>query len=306
MKVLITGGSGFLGRNLIERLLRDGHQISCLDRYEAPFLSALPVKMYSGDVFEKALVQEAAAGQDVVFHMACTVIPKTSNDDPYFDVMSNIGGAIHLLDAAVSNRVRKFVFISSGGTVYGRPEHLPIAESHPLNPECSYGITKLAVEKYLRLYRNVKGLPTCSLRLANPYGRYQRYRAAQGAVAVFCHRALAGEPIEIWGDGQVKRDFVYVEDAVDAMIRAMEIPDAVGEINVGSGVGTSLNQLIDKIEAAVGATVHRKYMPTRDFDVPVNYLDVARAKKMLGWKPVTSLEDGLRKTIDYIRSNMEG
>ena len=189
MKILITGGSGFLGRNLIERLVGYGHELSCLDRFEASFLKGFGVKMFQGDIYEKVLVDEAMAGQDIVIHLACTVIPKTSNDDPYFDVMSNIGGAIHLLDAAVANNVRRFVFLSSGGTVYGTPQNIPIKESHPTNPECSYGITKLTIEKYLDLYHRLHGISTCSIRLANPYGEHQRFIAAQGVIPVFCYKA---------------------------------------------------------------------------------------------------------------------
>jgi UDP-glucose 4-epimerase len=304
MKILITGGSGFLGRNLIERLAKDGHELSCLDRFEAPFLAEFGVRMFQGDIFEKVLVEEAVRGQDAVIHMACTVIPKTSNDDPHFDVMSNVGGAIRLLDASIANAVGKFVFLSSGGTVYGTPVTLPISETHPTNPDCSYGITKLGIEKYLRLYRKLKGLKTCSLRLANPYGEHQRFHAAQGATSVFCYKALKGEAIDIWGDGSVRRDFIYIGDVVEAIVRAVETPGAVGEINIGSGRATSLNELLDAIESAVGRKTVRNYLSSRAFDVPVNYLDISRAKTMLGWSPQVGLEQGLVRTVAWLRQQL--
>jgi len=305
MKILITGGCGFLGRNLIERLAGEGHELSCLDRFKAPFLREFGVNAFPGDVYEQKLLEEAVAGQDAIVHMACTVIPKTSNDDPYFDVMSNVGGTIRLLDAAVANNVGRFVFISSGGTVYGRPETLPIPETHPTNPDCSYGIAKLTVEKYLRLYHALKGLSTCSLRLANPYGEHQRYHAAQGAVAVFCYKALRGEPVEIWGDGSVRRDFLYVGDAVRAIDRALATPEAVGEINIGCGVAVSLNELIGEIERRLGVTVLRACRPSRPFDVPQNVLDIAKARRILGWEPSVGLAEGIARTIKWIRGEME-
>ena len=304
MKILVTGGSGFLGRNLIERLVRDGHTISCLDRYEAPFIGELGVTMFKGAIYEKLLVDEAVQGQDAVIHMACTVLPKTSNDDPHFDVMSNIGGAIYLLEAAARHGAGKFVFISSGGTVYGKPQQVPIKESDPTNPECSYGITKLAIEKYLRLYHDQKGLATCSLRLANPYGRYQRYKAVQGAIPVFAYKLLRNEPIEIWGDGTVRRDFVYIDDVVEAIVKAVHSPNAVGELNIGGGCATSLNELLDMLEECVGYKARREYRASRWFDVPVNMLDISRARNALGWEPQISMRDGLRRTIDWIRSEL--
>lgn len=304
MKILVTGGSGFLGRNLIERLAADGHEISCLDRFEAPFLADFGVRMFKGDIYERVLVEEAVSEQDVIIHMACTVIPKTSNDDPYFDVMSNVGGAIRLLDASVANKVRKFVFISSGGTVYGSSVKTPIAEDSPNNPDCSYGITKLAIEKYLRLYRKVKGLSTCSLRLANPYGEHQRYRSAQGVVPVFCYKAIMGEPVEIWGDGNVRRDFVYIGDVVEAIVKSVSTAEAEGEINIGGGCATSLNHLLDAIGRSLGCSVERCYLPSRIFDVPVNYLNIGKAKRLLGWVPQTGIDEGLRRTIAWIKADL--
>lgn len=304
MRVLITGGSGFLGRNLIERLAGYGHELSCLDRFEAPFLKNFGVKMFQGDVYEKVLVNEAMAGQDVVIHMACTVIPKTSNDDPYFDVMSNVGGTIHLLDAAVANRVRRFVFLSSGGTVYGTPQSTPIKESHPTNPECSYGITKLTIEKYLNLYHKLHGLSTCSIRLANPYGEHQRFIAAQGVVPVFCYKALKGEPIEIWGDGSVRRDFIYVGDAVEAIVRALDNVGAIGPLNIGSGASMSVNEILGAIEEILGKPLHRKYLAGRSFDVPNNVLDISKAKAILGWSPVVGFQEGMRRTLFYVEKQL--
>ena len=302
MKILITGGSGFLGRNLIERLKSEGHDISCLDRYLAPFLEEYGVRTIQGDIYEQVAVDEAVRGMDVVVHMACTTLPKTSNDDPYFDVLTNVGGSIRLLDSAVKNNIKKFVFISSGGTVYGTPKEVPIKETHPTNPECSYGITKLTIEKYLQLYMDLKGLQTCTLRLANPYGKYQRYKAIQGVIPVFCYKALKGEPIQIWGDGTVKRDFIAIEDTVRAISMAIDSPTATGVFNIGGGGAFSLNEILDCIEQIIGKKLIREYGESRPFDVPISYLDISKAEQILGWKPEIDVKTGIGSTIEWIKS----
>lgn len=302
MKILVTGGSGFLGRNLIEYLIGKGHEISCIDRYIAPFLEEYGVRTIRGDIYEKMAIEEAVEGMDVIVHMACTTLPKTSNDDPYFDVLTNVGGTIRLLDSAVKNNVKKLVFISSGGTVYGTPEEVPIKETHPTNPECSYGITKLTIEKYLQLYMEQKGLNTCVLRLANPYGKYQRYKAIQGAIPVFCYKALQEEPIQIWGDGTVKRDFVAIEDTIRAICMAIESSAATGVFNIGGGGAFSLNEILDCIEQIIGRKLIREYGESRPFDVPISYLDISKAAQIIGWKPEIDIETGIRTTIEWIKS----
>lgn len=290
-----------MGHSLIERLRREGYAVTCFDWWRAPFLEACGATFVEGDMARPHALAEVVPGHDAVIHMACSVVPKSSTDDPYFDVVSNVGGAVNLLEAMRTHQVKRVVFISSGGVVYGVPRVVPISETHPTNPECSYGVTKLAIEKYMRLYSHLYGLSTCSLRLANPYGEYQRVRAAQGAVPVFCYKALKGETIEIWGDGSVSRDFLYVGDAVDAIVAALKQPEVTGEINVGSGEAHSLNDILRAIETALGKSIERTYISARSFDVPINVLDVTKAKQLLGWTPKTSLADGLQRTIDWIR-----
>src|SRR5574344_1818646 len=233
MKVLVTGSNGFRGQNLVPALLKSGFSVKCLDRFDSPFLRELGVEFCQGDIEEENFLAKVTEGCDVVIHMACTILPQMSNADPAFDLTSNVGGTLRLLNASVKNGVGRVVFISSGGTVYGIPKSVPISEDHPTNPTCSYGVTKLMCEKYLRLYHELYGLGAVSLRLANPYGPHQRVSSAQGAIPVFCYRALRNEPIEIWGDGSVRRDFFYVDDAVEAGLRAVLAPVSCAEINVG-------------------------------------------------------------------------
>lgn len=302
--ILVTGGSGFLGRNIIQELTAKGYQVTCLDRYEAPFLADCGAKFIPGDISEAKQVGIVLKDIDVVVHMACTILPQMSNSDPRFDIETNVGGTLCLLDAAVKNRVKKVIFFSSGGTVYGVPQKVPIPETHPTNPTCSYGISKLMIEKYLRLYRELYGLNSCALRLANPYGPYQRVKSAQGAIPVFCYKALKGIPIEIWGDGSVRRDFIYVGDVVSAVVKAIETDDELPpEINIGSGKAESIRELLTLIAEVTGKKLNCQYQPARAFDVPVSMLDITLAEKHLRWKPLTSLSDGLVKTVEYIRQN---
>ena len=304
-RILITGGCGFLGQNLIRGLSRLGYETVCIDRYEADFLTECNTAFIQGDISEEKQLVGFLEGVDVVIHLACTLLPQMSNADPYFDMESNVGGTLHLLDAAVKNRVKKVIFFSSGGTVYGVPQSMPIKEDHPTNPTCSYGISKLMIEKYLRLYRNLHGLQSCAVRLSNPYGPYQRVKSAQGVIPVFCYKALTRQPIEIWGDGSVKRDFIYVDDVVGAIIKLIRFEGALPyELNIGSGEAVSLNRLLDIIARVTGEKPDCRYSAGRAFDVPVNVLDTTLAQTVLQWRAATPLEEGLKKTVTYIRENI--
>lgn len=305
MKILVTGGSGFLGHNLILALRNAGHEVTCLDRYEAPFLKENQVNFISGDMSEKNLVEQSLDGMDAIIHLACTILPQMSNVDPYFDLMTNVGSTIQMLDACIRRGVKKVVFLSSGGTVYGKLEEIPVKETAATNPTCSYGITKLMIEKYLRLYHQLHGLQTHAVRLANPYGRFQRVKSPQGVIPVFCYRALKDEEIQIWGDGTVQRDFIYVDDAVAAIVKLLGTDDHADlrEINIGSGKSVSLNDLLVGIESILGKKIKVVYQEKRDFDVPISVLDISKAEKLLNWKPQYSLTKGLEKTINWIREN---
>ena len=304
MNILVTGGSGFLGHNVILDLCRSGYRVSCLDRYEADFLRENQVRFIPGDMSERNLVDQSLEGMDAVIHMACSILPQMSNVDPYFDLVTNVGSSIQLLDACVRHNVRKVIFLSSGGTVYGKLQEIPVKESAATNPTCSYGITKLMIEKYLRLYHQLHGIQTRAIRLSNPYGPFQRVKSPQGVIPVFCYQALNDEEIQIWGDGSVQRDFIYIDDAVSAIHKLLEYEgDDLYEVNIGSGKAVSLNELLTGIEIILGRKLKVKYTPKRDFDVPISLLDISLAKKLLHWEPHYSLMEGLEKTIDWIRKN---
>jgi UDP-glucose 4-epimerase len=211
--------------------------------------------------------------------------------------------ALSLFNCALRCGVKKIIFISSGGTVYGVPHQVPIPETHPTDPLVPYAITKLAIEKYLYFFHAMHGLEYSVLRVANPFGDRQRVGTGQGAVATFISKAIADEPIEIWGDGTVTRDYIYIDDVVDAFISAIDYSGEPRIFNIGSGCGRSVNELITTIEALIEKPIHRCYLPARAFDVPVNILDISRAQSILGWNPKFSFQEGLRRTISWIKKN---
>lgn len=302
---LVLGGAGFVGSHLTEALAQSGERVRVFERPHVDRLAHLPrkgVEVFTGDLLNPQSVVPALRGTEIVFHLVSTTLPKNSNDNPAYDVETNVVGGLRLLDLCREHGVRKVVFVSSGGTVYGIPKSLPIAEGHPTDPICSYGIHKLALEKYLQLAHRLHGLEYCILRPANLYGPGQRLDTAQGAVAVFLDRALRGLPIEIWGDGSVVRDYVYVGDAVDAILKAARYAGEPRIFNLGSGGGTSLKELVAEIQKLLGRTLQVNYAPTRNLDVPANVLDPALARRHLGWSATTPLAEGLRRTYEWLRS----
>ncbi len=309
MKIVAFGGGGFIGSAIVDRLLLAGHQVRVFERTRVlpyrVFEESELVEWTTGDMQSPHDVAMALEGMDAVLHLVSTTLPKNSNEDTVFDVQSNLISTLHLLDAMVAQAVKRIVFISSGGTVYGEPKYLPIDEVHPTNPLVSYGITKLAIEKYLLLYQRMHGLEPTILRVANPYGERQRAETAQGAVGVFLHRALRGQMIDIWGDGSITRDYIYIGDVANAFVRAFEYDGEATILNISSGLGVSLNELLAAIEHMLGHPVERRYLPGRPFDVPVSILDNSLARVELGWVPRTSLGDGISVTAEWIRKIME-
>jgi UDP-glucose 4-epimerase len=203
-------------------------------------------------------------------------------------------------------RLKKIIFVSSGGTVYGIPRETPIPESHPTDPLCSYGISKLTIEKFLALFHKLHGVDYAVLRLANVYGERQRVVSSQGAVAVFLARVLTLEPIEIWGDGSVVRDYIHIDDVVLALLRVMGDTGNERVFNIGSGKGVSVSELLDTIERIVGQKTVRRHLPPRGFDVPTNILCVDRARTALGWQPRITLENGIQRFAEWMKQRETG
>jgi UDP-glucose 4-epimerase len=308
MKVVIFGGGGFIGSTIADRLLAKGHSLRIFERPRVQpyreFTDSEEVEWVAGDISSMHDVSDAIHGVDAVLHMVSTTLPKSSNDDPIFDVQSNVVGSLHILNAMVTHRVPSIVFISSGGTVYGNPLYLPVDENHPTNPVVSYGITKLAIEKYLQVYELLYGIKAITLRVANPYGERQRLETAQGAVGVFLHHAIKGIPVEIWGDGSVTRDYIHVSDVAEAFSTALEYSGEQRLFNVSSGVGISVNGLIDRIEDVLGQSIERRYLAGRSFDVPVNVLCNELARSELDWTPLVSMGEGIGRTAEWMRREL--
>jgi UDP-glucose 4-epimerase len=308
MKCVVFGGGGFIGSSVVDRLLRDGHTIRIFERPSVELFREFavnePVQWMTGDFMNVHDVKDAIDGMDVVLHLVSSTFPKDSNDDPVFDVQSNLVATLRMLEAMAVRNMRKIVYISSGGTVYGSPAYLPIDESHPTNPQVSHGITKLAVEKYLLLFEKIHGIKASILRVANSYGARQRQERAQGAVGMFLYRALRQQPIEIWGDGTVIRDYIYIDDVADACATAVQYSGSTSVFNIGSGVGTQLNELIKFIEEVLGKSIERRYLPARPFDVQVSVLSNVLARQELKWVPKVSLRDGIARTAKWMMNDI--
>lgn len=309
MKIVIFGGGGFIGSTIADRLLLDGHELRIFERPRvAPyrkFAESEYVEWVTGDFASTHDVSDAISGMDAVLHLVSTTLPKGSNDDPIYDVQSNVVATLQMLNAMVLHKVTKIVFISSGGTIYGTPNYLPIDEDHSTNPLVSYGITKLTIEKYLQMYSHLYGIKATTLRVANPYGERQRIETAQGAVGVFLHRALQDLPIEIWGDGSVTRDYIHVSDVAEAFVQALYYTGDKFCFNVSSSVGVSLNELISIIKQVTGKEMQVNYKPRRLFDVPVSVLCNNLARRELGWSPKISMKDGLSRAAIWTKNKNE-
>jgi UDP-glucose 4-epimerase len=301
-RVLVLGGNGFIGSNLVLGLLDAGLLVRVLDLRREPALPRTSeVEFIEGDFTNRAQSDQAVEGVNAVFHLASVTTPASGTNDPSYDVTENLLGTLGLVDACIARRVRRVVFISSGGTVYGTPRQVPIPEDHPQDPINSYGIVKLAIEKYLGMYAHLGLLDPVILRVANPYGPGQFTRGAQGAVAVALGCIHRSEPFRLWGDGSVVRDFLYVDDLTRACLAALHAPSSGPRVfNIGSGCGVSLRDVLAASERAAGRSLTIERFPGRTIDVPANVLDCTRARDHLGWTPHVSLADGLVRTWAWI------
>lgn len=303
MKCVIFGGGGFIGSAIVDRLLSDGHELRIFERPRVePFRTfAKPEKVewVTGDLLSVHDVTDAVAGMDAVLHLVSFTLPKSSNDDILYDIQTNLVATIQLLNAMLAQNVKRILFVSSGGTVYGVPRYVPIDENHPTDPMVSYGITKLTIEKYLLMYQRLHGVRSIILRVSNPYGPRQRVETAQGAATTFLYRALNNMSIEIWGDGSVVRDYIYISDVADAFAAALTYQGQESIFNISSGIGTSLNDLVAEIENLLGRHIDRKYIDARPFDVPVSVLSNNLAGRELGWQPKVGLREGFFKMNNW-------
>lgn len=300
----MLGGGGFIGTNLCRALVARGADVSAFGR-QAHFPRALEgVRWVMGDFADRAAVARAVEGREIVFHLVAGSIPDSSNRDPLGDLLSNVAPTLQLLDICRSSGVRRVVFVSSGGTVYGVPAAVPIPETAATEPISAYGVSKLAIEKYLRVYQRLHGMEYQVARLSNPFGPYQRHDRRQGVVAALLYRALHHIPVEIWGDGRVIRDFLYIDDAIEALLKLSLYDGPYRVFNVGSGIGRSVLDVLADIGSVLGGDVIRRdFRSGRAADVPVNVLETGLIERETGWIPKTPWPDGLRLTATWLRDN---
>ena len=307
MNIAIIGGAGFIGVNLAIRLSSfPDNRIMVVDRDESFFeplrkLNLSNVAFLVGSFDNDTDFDRQVKGQDVIYHLASTTIPGTSNQHIPEELDSNVTVTARLFDACVKQKVKKVIFISSGGTVYGKKGKCPIEENMVTYPISSYGIQKLAIEKMLYLYRYQFGLDYRIIRLANPYGPYQRPNGRLGVVTTFIYKAMTDGRLEVYGDGTVVRDFIYIDDAVKGIINIADGDCEYRVFNLGSGKGTSVNQVIDSIKKIVRDDICVEYESSRSGDVPENYLDISRYEKYYGKLDPMSLEEGIKRTMDFLK-----
>jgi len=300
MRALIIGGSGFIGSHVVDRLLADGLRVRVYDRAKERYRDTPAAADFrQGDFTDTNYLAEALADVDVVFHMLSTSVPSTSNLDPVADIEGNLIGTVRLLELMRSAGVRRMVYPSSGGTIYGPPQTDPVTEAHPERPISSYGIVKSAVEKYLLMEQHLHGLSPTILRVSNPYGPRQGHGGVQGVIGTFLWRIAQGEPIQIWGDGSVVRDFIHISDLAELCSQCAR-QEVHGVFNAGSGQGVSINEILEVIPAVTGKAIKVEYKPGRGFDVPRVVLDTSAIRARLPWRPRISLRDGIAETWEWV------
>jgi UDP-glucose 4-epimerase len=308
-RIFVTGGGGFIGRNTIPQLLAQQHSVVALQRNSEIVPSEHPLlTIVHGDLTNAvALLRDAMDGCEIVLHLAGDTTPSRSATDMYLELQANLIPLLRLFDALEGSSVRRFVVLSSGGTVYGRPLFTPIDEDHPTIPTTPYGLGKLAAEHLTRLWSIQHDRKYILLRAANPYGPHQLGRNDQGVIGVWLQRVLRNEPLVVWGDGTMIRDYLYVGDLADALtIACTHAPLESGVYNIGSGYGNSLLQIAETIEQVTGNKPHLEFTPAKPYHVPINVLRSTLFHAATGWCPRISLLEGIRRTHRFLLENGYG
>ncbi len=307
MKILVTGGAGFIGSNVVDGFIQEGHQVTVVDNLsngvetninkKAQFIKADIRSVIMDTVFEKMQ-------PDVLCHHAAQIDLRKSIVDPIFDADVNIMGSLNLLHACVKHQVRKVIFASTGGAIYGEQDYFPTDENHPVHPLSPYGVAKLTLEKYLYFYHKNNGIDYVVLRYANVYGPRQNPLGEAGVVALFTEKLLTGKESIINGDGTQTRDFIFIEDVVRANLQALDYPQT--EIfNIGTGIETEINQLFNLLKEKTGSRKEAVHGPAVPGELKRCALSYTRAEKLLGWKPKYRLEEGITRTVEFFQKMKE-
>lgn len=305
MTSLVIGGSGLIGRSLCERLSRMSVGVVATTRKVCDVPAQKGVRWKACDLATCDGWDELLDGVDTLYHLAWSTIPSSAAHDPARDIADNVVGTVRLLEATRRFPGLRLVFASSGGSIYGPPVSLPISEKHPTRPVSAYGISKLMVEHYLEKYRALYGIDGIALRISNCYGAAQRANKGLGAVTLFARAGLNEEPITLYGNGEVVRDFVHVDDVVTALIAAAGRRNVAGPINIGAGEGHSLNAVVGKLEAALDRSLLVHRAAARAFDVAASVLDIRRAREKIGWAPTIDLDLGIGMLLAELRAEMD-
>ena len=304
MRILVTGGAGFIGSNLAVRLLADGHDVAILDDLSTGRRDDVPegARFYECDLADGAATDRCIAEfrPEIVSHHAAQIDVRRSVADPVADARINILGSLFLLESCTRHGVRKLIYASTGGAIYGEGRTLPATEDHPIHPEAPYGASKLAVEHYLRLWRPLHGLDWTVLRYPNVYGPRQSPHGEAGVNAIFIGLMLGGERPRIFGTGEQVRDYLYVDDVVEANVLALT--RAGGEtLNLGTGIPVSVNDIVGELNRILGTRLDPIYEPARPGEIQRIYLDASRARRVLAWTPAVPFAEGLRRTVEWVR-----
>lgn len=305
----IFGANGFVGRHLVQRLVLGDIPVKLFSRrhrleYDVEMLDR--IQKVEGDFLHPLDRASALVGVDTVVQLISTSSPGLGNDFTVADIQENVIPHVDFMRECVNVGVGRFIFISSGGTVYGPEANIPTEEDAPTNPISSHGITKLIIEKYLYMHSYLDALETVILRVSNPYGPGQIYRKAQGLIAAILQQVSLQQPIRIFGDGENRRDYLYIDDLIDAIQLAINSP-GVGSntINIGSGESRSILEVISQVEHSLGRTIDREFAPARATDVGIALLGIDKAKRTLRWEPKTSFGIGIDKTVAEFRRNRD-
>mgnify|MGYP001614075798 CR=1 FL=1 len=304
-KVLITGGAGFIGSHLAEAYIQAGYDVVIIDNLSAGRRANLPSKacFYQLDIRDPLIPQVFLEERPAyVNHHAALASVRLSVEDPQKDAGVNILGTLNVLESCVKAGVKKVIYASSGGVIYGDPDHVPSEECDPVRPLCPYGVTKAAVEMYLHYYSQVHGLAYTTLRYPNIYGPRQDPQGEAGVIAIFARKMLRAEPISIFGSGEQERDYLYVGDVARANLLALKAGDGQA-YNLGWGRGVSVTEVFQRLKALTRYPLDPTFQPARKGEVSKNYLSAAKIQRELGWQPRVDLQEGMRRTVAHLREN---
>jgi len=308
--IIVFGANGFIGKNLISELSKhDNNNIIAFDRFskskeedEYYFKNFNNVTIFRGDFLDKDDVDKALAGIDYVFHSLSMTNPASVSNDPFTDIDTNVRASIVLFDMCVKNNIEKIVYLSSGGTVYGDIDSIKISEESATKPKSPYGIGKLTIENYLRYFKESKGLDYIIYRIANPYGPKQNITSKQGVIPIFINHILKNEELVVYGDGSMQRDYIYIDDVCRMINYSYRSNNRYAEYNIGSGVGTSVSEILKQIEKITDIIPKVTYAETPASFVNASVLDGSRFSNEFGEFKLTELSVGLKRTLDYVKS----